>query len=64
MRTRVFVDPDFGAIAAAIDDDGLIVATASSHIERGVYIAVDEAAYFAASGELLPASKWEQAIEE
>jgi hypothetical protein len=58
---HVVVDGDLGAVAAAIDDDGQIVATASSHIEHGVYVAVDEATVSEATGGLLPAELWERA---
>lgn len=51
--TAVF-DEEFGAVGAAIDDDGQVVATAASHVEDGVYVAVDESSVFAATGQLLP----------
>jgi hypothetical protein len=64
MRTVVHVDPDFGVIAAAVDDADEIVATASASHADGVYIAVDEAGYFAATGCLLPVELWERAVHD
>jgi hypothetical protein len=63
MRLRVYFDEDFGAVAAAIDDNGEIVATAASHVENGVYVAVDETQVYEATGELLPLPLWDKAVE-
>lgn len=58
---RTFYDPEFGAIAAAEDDDGNILATSASRVKNGVYIALDEAAVFEATGDLppLPPGMWD-----
>jgi hypothetical protein len=62
MRIETYVDPDLGAIAVAIDERGRVVASASSGIEAGAYIAVDEAAFYQATGQLLPMQAWEAAL--
>lgn len=62
MRIESYVDPDFGAISVARDESGTIIATASSGIQNGVYMAVDEGAYFHATGQLLPMQAWEAAV--
>lgn len=59
---ETYVDPDLGAIAVARDECGAIVASASSGIENGVYVAVDEASFYEATGQLLPMQAWESAI--
>lgn len=58
---RVLMDDEFGTIAAAVDDDGLIVATAADSIRDGVYMAVDEGNLYAATGQLLPSAVWDRA---
>ena len=55
-------DADFGAIAVARDQSGAVIASASSGIENGRYTAVDEASYYAATGQLLPMQAWEEAL--
>lgn len=62
IRIETYVDPDFGAIAVARGENGEVIASASSGIENGVYIAVDEASLYEATGQLLPMQAWEQAL--
>lgn len=54
MRLETFHDPDFGTIAAAYNEDGEIVATATDTLNNGVRIIMDEAAIFEFTGRLLP----------
>lgn len=61
MRIVTHHDEDFGVVAAAVNEDGEIVATASASHADGVYMAVDEAAFYEATGELLPADLWDEA---
>jgi len=61
MRIVTHHDPALGTIAAAYDEDGQIIATAADSMRDGVYTAVDEAAYFEATGQLLPAELWDEA---
>lgn len=60
MRMRIVTSDEFGSIAAAVDEDGQIVATCSDGIRDGVYAAVDEAQVWALTGELLPAPLWDR----
>lgn len=61
MRIETYFDEDMGCIAAALDDDGQIVATASDSVRDGVYTAVDEGSFYAVTGELLPPHVWDRA---
>lgn len=61
-RIETYVDPDFGAIAVALDEQGSVVASASSGIDNGVYVAIDEASFYAETGHLLPMQAWESAL--
>ena len=61
MRLVVVSDGMFGAVAAAVDEGGQIIATSSAGIENGVYQAIDEAETFRLTGELLPAPLWDAA---
>lgn len=61
--SKSFTTPDLGTIASAYDEAGVLVATAADYIVDGRYVAVDEAAYFAATGALLPASLWDAAAD-
>lgn len=60
MRIEAIHDPDLGTIATAYNDDGAIVATAADSITHGMYVAADESAFYAATGNLLPPGTWEQ----
>ena len=60
---EVVYDPDLGAVAAAYDDDGTLVATAADYRDSGTYVAIDEAGFFAATGQLLPDEMWSSALE-
>lgn len=64
VRVESYVDPDLGAVSVAYDAEGSVIASASSGIADGVYIAVDESLFFAASGHLLPMQAWEEALLE
>lgn len=61
MHMRVVTSDEFGTIAAAVDDDGQIVATAADSIRDGVYVAVDEAGLYEATGQLIPSHIWDRA---
>lgn len=61
MHLVVVSDDEFGSVAAAIDSEGRIIATAADSIRDGTYIAVDEANLYMATGQLLPAAMWERA---
>lgn len=65
MRFEFVWDDALGTVAAAYDEDGNLVATAADHrLDDGTYIAIDEAQYWEATGELLPwipAEKWDEA---
>lgn len=51
---RLVYDGDMGVVAAAIDEHGEIATTAVACRREGMYIAIDESALYAATGELLP----------
>lgn len=58
-RIITHFDSELGVIAAAIDSEGEIVATAAAQHKDGVYTASDEAGFFEATGQLLPVDLWE-----
>ena len=63
-RMVVLTDDEFGAVAAAMDENGQIIATASSGIDRGVYTVMDEAQVWEATGQLLPAPLWDACADD
>jgi hypothetical protein len=48
------VEGDDGCVAAVLDEDGEIVATAADSWSDGAYMIIDEVAFWDASGQLLP----------
>jgi hypothetical protein len=50
----ILTDPEWGTVAAAIDADGIIVATAADSFRDGAHVVIDEVGVYEATGELMP----------